>query len=90
MSSLKRGSPPGSLTRTEQKGLPLWYAKTKEPGTGWVAKYQPRQLWRALGSRWWAWVLSLHTRKWWPGYRALWRIRGGIYKGFEGSTKVWT
>ena len=35
---LEEGSPLGSLKPTGQKGLPLWYAKTKRPETGWVAK----------------------------------------------------
>jgi hypothetical protein len=37
----EEGSPPGSLIPIGLKGLPLWYAKTRRPGTGWVIKYQP-------------------------------------------------
>jgi len=38
---LKRGSPPVSLLPTGPKGLPLWFAKTKKPRTGWLEWYQP-------------------------------------------------
>jgi len=36
----EEGSPPSSLIFIVLKGLPLWYAKTRRPGTGWVVKYQ--------------------------------------------------
>jgi hypothetical protein len=32
--------PPGSSIVIGLKGLPLWYAKTRRPGIGWVVKYQ--------------------------------------------------
>jgi len=34
----------------------------------------------SLGSRWWAWMLSLPTKEWWPGFRALWRIWGRYFQ----------
>ena len=37
---LKRDSPPGSLIPTGPKGLPLWFAKTMKPRTGWLERYQ--------------------------------------------------
>jgi len=37
----EEGSPPGSLIPIGLKGLPLWYAKMRRPGIGWVVKCQP-------------------------------------------------
>jgi len=39
MSSLRRSSPPGSMTPTGLKELPMLYASTKTPRTGYRAKY---------------------------------------------------
>ena len=35
-----KGSPPSSLIFIGLNGLPLWYAKTRRPGIGWVVKDQ--------------------------------------------------
>ena len=41
MSSLKRGSPPGSSICSGLRGLPLWCARMMKPGIGWLVTYQP-------------------------------------------------
>ena len=40
MSSLRRSSPQDSLIPTGLKELPMFYARTKRPRTGYTAKYQ--------------------------------------------------
>jgi hypothetical protein len=86
---LQGGSPPGSSILTGLKGLPLWYARMRRPGIGWIVKYQPWQLGRALDSKWWAWTLPLPIKEWWLGFWALWKIQGATFSDSVGWIRDW-
>jgi hypothetical protein len=66
MSSLRRSSPPGSLIPNGLKELPMLYARTKRPKTGYSTRDEGRK--GSTHTQWYAWRSSSSTRSWQPGF----------------------
>jgi len=64
------------------RGAAIMVCQDKET-RDWLASKVPK-LGRAVGSRWWVWMLFLPTKEWWPGFQALWRIQGAVFSAFVG------